>query len=338
MTEHECIPDKFAEIIAKYKKVNSIEVLLNDEQVKLYYHDGKFIFKNVELGTRITFGSFDFKSPVNEGIKRNGKKTKNIVFMSGITNPVRFLAQFEKCDDMKTDRDKLWRIRHFVDEQHKAEFSQLRFTSDWVTARRTFVEKYSVPFLENKKKEINIDFNKEPDLRSFVNRKLLGLSTYTTLAFVNQMEIILNDLPEELAYLFMVNEIFNCSADDLLDFCDSVQEVVDTHNKGSKVEKLQQFSMNTEDLNCDTDELSDSASSASALQEQSSAHKCGLRKRVRESGNSYGRPSKRNLTSIPEDESCAESEDFTFLNEMSSSRKSTWSSFSGSLSNLSSLK
>ncbi|KAJ6645773.1 hypothetical protein Bhyg_00982 [Pseudolycoriella hygida] len=86
---------------------------------------------------------------------------------------------------------------------------------------------------QKEKKEINIDFNKEPDLRSFVNRKLLGLSTYTTLAFVNQMEIILNDLPEELAYLFMVNEIFNCSADDLLDFCDSVQEVVDTHNKGN---------------------------------------------------------------------------------------------------------
>lgn len=171
--------------------------------------------------------------------------------------------------------------------------------------------------------EININFNKEPDLRSFVHRKLSGLTKYTTLPFVNQMEILLNDLPEELAYLFMVNEKFNCSADDVFDFCDSVQDVVDLHNKGSESD------------HCETDDLNVSAGSAS---EQSPAEKCGLGKRIRKGGNGRGRLRKRNLTSIPEDESCGESEDFTFLNEMSSSSNSTWSDSSGSSSNLSSLK
>lgn len=88
----------------------------------------------------------------------------------------------------------------------KTEFSQLHFTSDWATVKTMFITKYSLPFIENKKKEMSFTFSDEPNLRSFVNRKFTTFKKYTTLPLINQMEIILNDLPADIAHLFMVNE------------------------------------------------------------------------------------------------------------------------------------
>ncbi len=54
-------------------------------------------------------------------------------------------------------------------------------------------------------------------LRSFVKRKFDSLTKYTTLPFINQMEIVLNELPNNIAHLFMVNEKFDCDKNDNLD-------------------------------------------------------------------------------------------------------------------------
>lgn len=46
------------------------------------------------------------------------------------------------------------------------------------------------------------------------------------------MEIILN----EVAHLFMVNEKFDCGKNDILDFCDAIQELVEKHNEDKNIE------------------------------------------------------------------------------------------------------
>lgn len=51
--------------------------------------------------------------------KKKVKSTRDLTFDSGVTNPLLFLAEFEKCDDIKADQDKTYKIRHFVDEEHK---------------------------------------------------------------------------------------------------------------------------------------------------------------------------------------------------------------------------
>lgn len=51
--------------------------------------------------------------------KSSDKSTTRLVFISGQTNPLLFLNDFEKCRDLKTDKDKMYKIRHFVDECHK---------------------------------------------------------------------------------------------------------------------------------------------------------------------------------------------------------------------------
>ena len=112
------------------------------------------------------------------------------------------------------------RFRFFL-----AEFSQLRFTSDWTTAKNKFLTTYSLPFIQNRKNDLNFDFYEQPSLRSFVGLKFEMLSKYTTLSQLNQMDIILNELSTDIAHLFIVNGKFDCSMDNILDFCDSVDKV-----------------------------------------------------------------------------------------------------------------
>lgn len=109
-----------------------------------------------------------------------------------------------------------------------AEFNEMYFTSDWPKVRQTFKRKYSSSFTENKKKNLCIDFNDKTSLRSFVELKLKSLSSYTTLPFLNQMEMVLADLPNPISKLFLVNEIMTSNKAVILDFCDSIQDLVVT--------------------------------------------------------------------------------------------------------------
>lgn len=67
-------------------------------------------------------------------------------------------------------------------------------------------------------------------LRSFVEQKLNALETYTSLPYINRVEMVLYDLPIEPANMFLVNKKVKSNKTDLLEFCDSIQELVQTMN------------------------------------------------------------------------------------------------------------
>lgn len=51
------------------------------------------------------------------------ENTDQLVFISGQSNPLLFLNEFEKCRDVKTEKDKMFKIRNFVDACHKGEMA-----------------------------------------------------------------------------------------------------------------------------------------------------------------------------------------------------------------------
>lgn len=119
------------------------------------------------------------------------------------------------------------------------------FTSDWPTVRQKFLKKYSQSFTTNKKRELNVDFNNETSLRSFFERKLLALSSYITLSFINQIEITLNELPDEISNLFIVNEKMYGNKVEIFEFCDSIQDLVETMREATVEEPAIQNNLNS---------------------------------------------------------------------------------------------
>lgn len=85
---------------------------------------------------------------------------------------------------------------------------------------------YTLPFVENKKKELNIDFDESESLRSFIEQKLFSLSKLTTLSFVNQVEMAINDLLVEVSSMFITEEKMTAGKEDILEFCDSIQSLI----------------------------------------------------------------------------------------------------------------
>lgn len=86
---------------------------------------------------------------------------------------------------------------------------------------------------------MDISFGETTSLRSFVDLKLTSLSKYTTLPFVNQIEMIMNDLPEEISRLFIVKEKMTGNKNEVLNFCDAIQDFVEatiTHPKNDMQE------------------------------------------------------------------------------------------------------
>ncbi len=242
-------------------------------------------------------------------------KSHQLVFIPGQTNPLLFLSNFEKCSDLKNEQDKMFGIRNIVDESDRGkdtisyfisfyfidcfvvlvEFSNLYFTSDWQSVRRTFLKKYSLKFIKNKKDELKIDFNEETSLRSFVERKLTSLSLYTTLPLINQMEIVLTDLPDEVASLFLVNEKMNSKKAEILEFCDSIQDLVQTmqsttENETDNVQSAEDLSTGNrmEIFNFDTESKKTGAARGSSTARGSGTARGTKRKRPSTNTISYG--------------------------------------------------
>lgn len=163
----------------------------------------------------------------NPGKRVSTKSTRDLVFQVGKTNPANFLKCFEKCPDVKSEKDKIYKLRNFVNENDRPEFSKLFFKSDWQAARSKFLQKYSMEFTRNKQKDLNFSFENERGLRSFVSRKMDVLSTYTTLSIANQIEVILSELPNSIANSFIVEDKLNSTKEEILEFCDTIQEFVD---------------------------------------------------------------------------------------------------------------
>lgn len=154
-----------------------------------------------------------------------------MVFEVGKSNPAIFLKEFEKCSDLRTEKDKLYKFRNFVNENDRPEFSTLFFKSDWQRARSLFLHKYSREFTENKSKELCFRFEEGTGQRSFVARKMNAMATYTTLSVENQLEIILSELPNEISNIFIVEDKLNCSKAEIFEFCDLIQEHCESTNQ-----------------------------------------------------------------------------------------------------------
>lgn len=250
LDEHVSLPPNLINEISRLKKLTPIAVTLNPDQIVNYVNNGKFIFKGKELTTcklclrnQILVSYFKFsrsgielsgitashREKSNPRKKGKSKSTDDLVFEAGKTNPAIFLKEFEKCYDVKTEKDKLYKLRNFVNENDRPEFSTLFFKSDWQRARSIFLKKYSLDFTENKKKKLCFSFEEERSLRSFVTRKMNALTMYTTLSVQNQLEVIL-ELPNEIANFFILEDKLNSTKAEILEFCDLVQEYSDSNN------------------------------------------------------------------------------------------------------------
>lgn len=60
-----------------------------------------------------------------ETYKVKTKDTSQLIFISGQTNPLIFLNEYEKCADVNTDKNKMFKIRNFVDDIHRGEILSL---------------------------------------------------------------------------------------------------------------------------------------------------------------------------------------------------------------------
>lgn len=168
---------------------------------------------------------------------------------------------------------------------------------------------------------MQIDFNESATLRSFVERKLISLDKFTTLPFINQVEMVMNDLPSEISNLFITKEMMTGNKEEILDFCDSIHDFVGTMEEVEHVnqplndktneplKRMEVFHFNPELVQLeepsDAMEVNDEPSS--------SQRRVAIAKR--------GRPSKK-LKTIQESN---ESSDYDFLNQMDNSSRSSWS-------------
>lgn len=217
---HVSLPPNFLSKIGRLiNKVRPITLALNADQIAdqiaNYVKNGKFVFNGKELKTckfekSVQFFVFyskfsrsviqlsgiaarqsDHRSESKPGKKLKPESTHDLVFKAGESNPANFLKIFEKCSVVKTEKEKLYKLRNFVNENDKLEFSTIYFKGDWQRARITFLQKYSMEFTKNRKRELDFSFENETSLRSFVARKMNALATYTTLSVENQLEVIL---------------------------------------------------------------------------------------------------------------------------------------------------
>lgn len=81
-------------------------------------------------------------------------------------------------------------------------------------------------------------FEKSSDLKSEKD-KLYKLSVE------NQLEVVLSELPNQIANVFIVEDKLNCTRDEILDFCDVIQEFCESANVETST---QPAAMSTSDL------------------------------------------------------------------------------------------
>ncbi len=65
----------------------------------------------------------EINSNEKESVSKSDKTTNRLVFAPGRSNPLLFLNDFEKCNDIKNDQGKMYKIRNFVDDCHKGKIN-----------------------------------------------------------------------------------------------------------------------------------------------------------------------------------------------------------------------
>ncbi|KAJ6648118.1 hypothetical protein Bhyg_03343 [Pseudolycoriella hygida] len=86
-------------------KVKSVNLNLNDEQSRNYFEDGKFVFEDKQLMTYMDLGDSQPSDYIT--LKPSELMSTHLIFVSGETNPLLFINNFEKCIDIKTEKDKM---------------------------------------------------------------------------------------------------------------------------------------------------------------------------------------------------------------------------------------
>lgn len=176
----------------------------------------------------------ELKSGNSNEAKVDRKKTtvSRLVFEKGVTNLVLFLNGFEKCSDLKKDEERKFKIRKFVSDEDKQNFSSIYLKGNWQQPKSLFIKLYSEEYTMNKFKELNL----KTSIRSknFSKKR----SKYTTIKSLNQqIELILSELPVELSNLFLLKEKLFVNKYELFDFCDilpeEVQIILEESNKES---------------------------------------------------------------------------------------------------------
>lgn len=209
--------------------------------------------------------------------------------------------------------------------------------------KSAFLKLYTLPFVQNKKRELEVDFDESETLRSFFERKFASLSNFTTLPFVNQVEIIMNDLPVEISCLFIHEEKMLDNKKDILDYCDSIQILMEhvcqpnEHINEMEPEPSQQSSkMQMKIINLESGTATSQLESVSIELPQSNSMRGrgGGRGNKRGSVGSVASSTRikrrqrddglltKELRPISEGD---ETDDYTFLRELSDSSQSTWS-------------
>ncbi|KAJ6642671.1 RNA-directed DNA polymerase from mobile element jockey [Pseudolycoriella hygida] len=333
VSRHVSLPKSMETLVTGLDDIKSITICLNEEASKNYFRNGKFIFNGKELNTYLQINGKDLQETGKEIMKKeDAKTTKRLLFISGQTNPLLFLNDFEKCVDTKNEKDKKFKIIHFVDECHRGEFTKLYFSSesDWAAVKKAFNKKYSVSFCQNKKRAINVNFGEAKSLRSFVELKLMALSTYTTLPFINQIEMVMDDLPVEISSLFVSHGKMTDSKIEILNFCDSIADLLEDlcktnkeaedkveeeSNEPSGNRSMEIFNFMDQPGMPGLSQLSGRGRGRSRRGRGGSTADGGVKKR--------GRPSRKLQSILEADES---NDSFSFLKQADCSSRSSWSS------------
>ncbi|KAJ6639456.1 hypothetical protein Bhyg_12201 [Pseudolycoriella hygida] len=287
---HHSLPSGLKNLIKELRNVETIPISLDASQLANYMINDKFFFKGKELETFLRIS--------RRPNPKKGLSSYDLKFIDGESNPLIFLDRFEKCVDVKTDKDKLYKIRNFVIEEHKPEFSKYFFKGEWEAAREAFLKKYSYAFTENKRKALDFKLQADTSLRSFVHRKIIALTTYTTLKLENQLEVILAELPSQISSLFTRNLKLNATKTEILVFCDTVQDNVDelenSEASGNTTLTLQQSQTDdAQDLELfhSSDDQTEICSSETERSNSSVSNRSRKRRKGHESAN-RARPSK----------------------------------------------
>lgn len=168
---------------------------------------------------------------------------------------------------------------------------------------------------------MQIDYKTATSLRSFFEQKLKSLAKFTTLPFINQVEMVLTDLPVEISTLFITNEKMTGDKESILEFCDSIHEFVDTMKEAQPqpVEDLSNESSNEPEPLKRLEVFHFNANFENSL--PSNANQPGSSGGVRRKAIAIQRPSKK-LKSIQESDA---SSDYDFMAEVDASSRSSWS-------------
>lgn len=166
---------------------------------------------------------------------------------------------------------------------------------------------------------MQIDFKTAKSLRSFFEQKFKSFAKFTTLPFINQVEMVLTDLPVEISTLFITNEKMTGDKEAILEFCDSIHEFVDTTNEAQPVADLSNESSNEPEPVKRFEVFHFNANFENSL--PSNANQPGSSGGLRRKAIEIQRPSKK-LKSIRESDA---SSDYDFMAEVDGSSRSSWS-------------